>query len=96
MKMTLKQLAAEVSSDLQMSNKAAEIQLRAIFDCIAENVAAGHEITIPSFGKFKTNYRAAREARNPKTGEMVPVAAKSVPKFLPAKQLKDACNEGVE
>ena len=93
MKMTMKQLAAEISADMQMSNKAAEIQLKAIFECIGENVAAGHEINIPGFGKFKTNHRPAREARNPKTGEMVPVAAKTVPKFLPAKQLKEACNE---
>ena len=92
MKMTMKQLAAEVSADLQMSNKMAEIQLKAIFECIGENIAAGHEITIPGFGKFKTNHRPAREARNPKTGAMIPVAAKSVPKFLPAKQLKEACN----
>ena len=49
MKMTMKQLAAEVSADLQMSNKAAEIQLKAIFDCIAENVAAGHELNISRF-----------------------------------------------
>lgn len=92
-KLTLKQLAAEVSGDLQMSNKMAEIQVKALIDCIAENIAAGHEINLPGFGKFKTNYRPAREARNPKTGEMVPVAAKNAPKFLPAKQLKDACNE---
>lgn len=92
MKLTLKQLAAEVSADLQMSNKAAEIQLKAIFACIGENIAAGHEINIPDFGKFKTNSRPAREARNPRTGEMVPVAAKTVPKFLPAKALKEACN----
>lgn len=93
MKMTLKQLAAEVSADLQMSNKKAEVQVKAIIDCIAENVAAGHEINLPGFGKFKTNHRPAREARNPKTGEMIPVAAKTAPKFLPAKQFKDMCNE---
>ena len=93
MKLTIKQLAAEVSADLQLSNKAAENQLKALFDCVAENIAAGHEINIPGFGKFKTNYRPAREARNPRTGEMVPVAAKNAPKFLPAKQLKEACNE---
>lgn len=93
MKMTFKEISREVSEDLQMSQKKAEIQVKAIMDCIGENIAAGHEIVLPGFGKFKTNHRPAREARNPKTGEMVKVSAKSVPKFLPAKQLKDACNE---
>lgn len=92
MKMTLKDLAAEVSMDLQLSNAKAEIQLKAIFNCIGENVAAGHEINIPGFGKFKTNQTKERQARNPKTGEMITVPAKNNPKFLAAKALKDAAN----
>ena len=42
------------------------------------------------FGIFSVKARAARMARNPKTGEQVKVAAKKVPKFRPAKGLKDS------
>lgn len=93
MKMTMKHLALELSEDFDMTKKDAEKHLVAIFEVIAENMAAGHEINIPGFGKLRVKERKARQARNPKTGEMVEVAAKKVPNFLPAKQLKEAVNE---
>ena len=50
----------------------------------------GGEVSVAGFGIFSVKGRAARTARNPKTGETVKVAAKKVPKFRPAKALKDA------
>lgn len=93
MKMSLKHLAVELSEDLGMSQKKAELHLQAIFKNLGENVALGHEVNIPGFGKFRRKDKAARVGRNPKTGEALEIPAKSVPNFLPAKQLKEDCAE---
>jgi DNA-binding protein HU-beta len=61
-----------------------------LFDAIIGTLKKGGEVSIAGFGIFSVKSRAARMARNPKTGEQVKVAAKKVPKFRPAKGLKDA------
>ena len=55
-------------------------------------VAAGETVQLVGFGTFEARSRAAREARNPKTGETLKVAAKKVPAFKPGKAFKDAVN----
>ena len=60
-----------------------------VFDTIVSTMKKGDEVSIAGFGIFSVKGRAARMARNPKTGEQVKVAAKKVPKFRPAKGLKD-------
>ena len=52
----------------------------------------GHEVRIPDFGTFKVTARKAREGRNPATGMTIQIPASNVPKFTPAKGLKDALN----
>lgn len=56
-------------------------------------VAAGESVQLVGFGTFEARKRAAREARNPKTGETLKVAAKKVPAFKPGKAFKDAVNK---
>lgn len=68
----------------------AEEVVDTIFDSITGAMKKGGEVSIAGFGIFSVKGRAARMARNPKTGEQVKVAAKKVPKFRPAKALKDA------
>ncbi|MCX6754952.1 MAG: HU family DNA-binding protein [Candidatus Nomurabacteria bacterium] len=69
---------------------AAEEIVDGIFDTIIATMKKGGEVSIAGFGIFSVKGRAARMARNPKTGEQVKVAAKKVPKFRAAKGLKDA------
>ena len=52
-------------------------------------MAQGNDVDIAGFGKFSGNMRAARTARNPRTGEAVAVPAMRVPKFKAGKALKD-------
>lgn len=68
----------------------AEEVVNGLFDGIVSTLKKGGEVSIAGFGIFSVKARAARTARNPKTGETVKVAAKKVPKFRPAKALKDA------
>ena len=60
-----------------------------LFNTIIDTMKKGEEVSIAGFGIFSVKQRAARMARNPKTGEQVKVAAKKVPKFRAAKGLKD-------
>lgn len=66
-----------------------EAVIKGIFDAIANEMAKGGTVDIAGFGKFEGVNRDARTARNPRSGEMVKVAAKRVPKFKAGKALKD-------
>ena len=61
-----------------------------IIDSIVNTLKQGQEVSIAGLGIFATKTRAARQARNPRTGESISVPAMRVPKFRPAKALKDA------
>jgi DNA-binding protein HU-beta len=57
---------------------------------ITEQIAAGNEVRLTGFGKFSVSQRAARQGRNPRTGERMQIAAKAVPKFSAGAELKKA------
>lgn len=61
-----------------------------IISAITDTLKKGEEVSIAGLGIFSTKKRAAREARNPRTGEKISVPAMRVPKFRAAKALKDA------
>ena len=68
----------------------AEEVVESMIDSITKTLKKGDEVSIAGLGIFSVKTRAARMARNPKTGEQVKVAATRVPKFRAAKALKDA------
>mgnify|MGYP001564867031 CR=1 FL=1 len=68
----------------------ATVIVDAIFDTIAKTMGRGEEVAIPGFGVFRVAKRAAREGRNPMTGEKIQIKASVKPKFRAAKALKDA------
>lgn len=71
-----------------------KVQSEAVVDKLIETIVGtlqkGDEVSIAGLGIFSAKMRAARTARNPRTGEMVNVPAMKVPKFRAAKALKDA------
>ena len=64
--------------------------LDAFVEIVKDELKKGGEVAIAGFGTFKAKKRAARTARNPKTGETIQVPEKVVPKFKPGKGFKDA------
>ena len=62
-------------------------------DIIAESLKNGEKVQIVGFGAFEVKERPARKARNPKTGEDIPIPATKVPAFKAGKALKDAVAE---
>ncbi len=63
-----------------------------IFDEIVDALARGDRVELRGFGAFTVKHRPAREGRNPRTGEPVPVAEKYVPFFKTGKELRDRLN----
>ena len=61
----------------------------AVFENITKSLAKGEELAVSGFGTFKVSQRKARTGRNPKTGEVINVAAKRLPFFKVGKELKD-------
>ena len=68
----------------------AEQVVDTVLDSIVNSLKKGEEVSIAGLGIFSVKQRAARDARNPRTGETIKVAAMKVPKFRAAKALKEA------
>lgn len=85
-----KQDLADIVLDIVGGTKTQSEQvIKALFDAMAAEMAKGGVVDIAGFGKFEGAMRAARDARNPRTGETVKVPAQRVPKFKAGKALKD-------
>jgi DNA-binding protein HU-beta len=86
-KMALVELLAEKHG---VTKADAERMVDTLIDAIIGALKSGDEVSIAGLGIFSAKMRAARTARNPRTGESIQVPAMRVPKFRAAKALKDA------
>ena len=86
-----KQALAEAVQEVLGGTKAdAERAVETVFDSIAKTLTKGEDVSVAGFGIFSAKMRAARTARNPRTGEPIQVPAMRVPKFKAGKALKDS------
>ena len=86
------QLASVMASEVGLSQSDAKAAVEAVFDGITNGMKNGDKVSIAGFGQFESRYRAARQGRNPATGETIQIAAKNAPAFKAAKGLKDSLN----
>jgi integration host factor subunit beta len=87
--MTKRDLTDEVNKRFpHLSRRDSEVIINAIFDAMVDSLAQGDRIEIRGFGSFVVKQRRARQGRNPKSGELVSVAAKRVPFFKVGKELR--------
>jgi DNA-binding protein HU-beta len=82
-------LVDAIAQKAEMTKKDADVLLSVLLDSIMEAVAGGDKVTLVGFGSFEPRQRAAREGRNPQTGETLQIAAATVPGFSAGKQFKD-------
>ena len=87
------ELVAAIAEQAKLSKKDADAALKAFVEVVTEQLVKKDKITLVGFGTFETSERAAREGRNPRTGETMKIAESVVPKFKPGKALKDAVNK---
>ncbi len=88
--MNKQSLAEAVHAKIGGTKVQAEQALDIVIDSIVASLKKGEEVSIAGLGIFSVKQRAARTARNPRTGEAVSVPAMKVPKFRAAKALKDS------
>ena len=84
------ELVAAIAEKAGTSKKDAEKVVNSTFDVISEAMAKGVKISLVGFGTFEVRERAAREGKNPQTGEKIKIAACKVPAFKAGKALKDS------
>lgn len=84
-------LVSEVAKLVSTKKQAQEV-VDCVFSAMVEALKKDESVQIAGFGSFKTARREARTGRNPQTGGEITIAARNVPKFIPAKALKDAVN----
>ncbi len=88
--MNKQDIAEKVQGVIGSTKADAERAVEAMIEAIIGGLKKGDDVAIAGLGIFKVKPRAARTARNPRTGEAVQVAATKVPKFQAAKALKEA------
>ena len=87
--MTKSELVEQLSaSDAGLNKKEAELVVNTIFDSIGDALIDGNRVEIRGFGSFSIRERDAREARNPKSGEVVKIPSKKTPFFKTGKELR--------
>ena len=79
-----------VVAETELTKKQAEAAVNATLDAIANALKNGDKVQLIGFGTFEVKDVAAREGRNPKTGETIKIAASKVPAFKAGAALKDA------
>ena len=87
------QLIDVVATKTDLTKKDAEKAVNAMTDAIVEALVAGDKVQLIGFGTYEVKERAARDGRNPKTGETIKIAASKAPVFTAGKALKDAVNK---
>ena len=87
------ELVAAMAEQTQLSKKDAEAALKAFIDVVSEEMKKGEKVQLVGFGTFEVSERAAREGRNPATGESMVIKASKAQKFKAGKALKDLVNE---
>ena len=85
-------LVDAIAKSAELSKASATRALDSTIEAIKKALKKGDTVSLVGFGTFKVTKRAARNGRNPRTGETIKIKAAKVPKFSAGKGLKDAVN----
>jgi DNA-binding protein HU-beta len=91
--MTKNELGEQVAERTGLSASQARQVVEAAIEVIGDELAGGGEVALAGFGKFSVSARAARQGRNPSTGETINIAASKAAKFSAASALKKRLND---
>lgn len=93
--MTKSELIEQLSiNNEQLNKRESELIVNTIFDSIGNELMQGGRVEIRGFGSFTIRSRDAREARNPKSGDVVMIPEKKTPFFKTGKELRERVNNG--
>ena len=91
--MTKSNLIDHIAETTQSTKKEAEQVIEAVLSQITEALAKGEKVDLRGFGSFQANGKKERQGRNPKTGETITIAARTVAVFKPSKELAERVNQ---
>lgn len=86
------ELIAAIAEKAGITKTLAATTLEAFMASVTDALKAGDKVPLVGFGTFQVSARAAREARNPRDGKTIKIAAKKVARFKAGKKLDDAVN----
>lgn len=87
--MTKKEIVKTISDEIGLTQLRTKEIVQKTFDAIVDTLVEERRIELRNFGVFEVKKRAARKARNPRTGERVDVAEKFVVTFKPGKEMEE-------
>ena len=82
-----------VAAETKVAKKDVDAVIAATLKAITDALKEGDKVALIGFGTFEVKATAAREGRNPKTGETITIPASKKPAFSASKVLKDSVNE---
>jgi len=86
-------LITAIAGQTGLTRKDSEAAVKAFVNIVTEELKKGGKVQIVGFGTFEASERAAREGRNPHTGESIEIEASRAPRFKAGRALKEALNE---
>ena len=86
---TKNELSEALFVQVGLNKREAKDMIDAFFDRIGQSLETGTEVKISGFGNFQLRNKSARPGRNPKTGQLIPIAARRVVTFHASQKLKD-------
>ncbi len=92
--MTKAELIEEIAKKTELPRRDVSDVVDHVLETVKSALTHGEKVQLIPFGSFEVRKRKAREGRNPKTGEKLMIAARSVPAFHPGKDLREAVNKG--
>ena len=90
--MTKTDLVNVVAAETEISKKTVDAVVNSVLEAVANALKEGDKVQLIGFGTFEVKDIAAREGRNPQTGEIIKIAASKKPAFSASKVLKDQVN----
>lgn len=84
---------AAVAAQAEISKKDAEKAVNAVLTVTTDSLSKGEKVQLVGFGTFEVRERSAREGKNPRTGEVIEIAASKVPAFKAGRALKEEVNK---
>ncbi|MEI4618595.1 HU family DNA-binding protein [Bacillus cereus] len=90
--MNKSELIKQVAIQSELTKPQASLAVDAVLESIQHALQTGEHVQLLGFGSFEVRERAAREGRNPQTGDALTIPARKTPVFKAGKALKEAVN----
>lgn len=89
MALTKADMAERIYEDVGLNKREAKEFVDAFFDALRQALEQGRQVKLSGFGNFDLRRKNPRPGRNPKTGEEIPITARTVVTFRPGQKLKE-------